>query len=123
MDKFINTLSREKPKIKIFLDRADIDAGTPWQPKIFESLDNCRRVVSVFSPSYLKSKVCKEEFNIAWVRSRETDDDDILFPIFLFTANLPTYMKYRGYVDCREGDSNKIADAAKMLLSSLESKV
>lgn len=123
VDRFINTLSREKPKIKIFLDRADIDVGTPWQPKIFESLDNCRRVVSVFSPSYLKSKVCKEEFNIAWVRSRETDDDDILFPIFLFTANLPTYMKYRGYVDCREGDSNKIADAAKMLLSSLESKV
>lgn len=123
VDKLINTLSRERPKIRIFLDRADIDVGTPWQPKIFESLDNCRRVVSVFSPSYLKSKVCKEEFNIAWVRSRETDDDDILFPIFLFTANLPTYMKYRGYVDCREGDGNKIADAAKMLLGSLESKV
>ena len=121
VDKLISALSRERPKVRIFLDRTDIDIGTPWQPKIFESLDNCRRVVSVFSPSYLKSKVCKEEFNIAWVRSRETDDDDILFPIFLFTANLPTYMKYRGYVDCREGDGNKLADAAKVLLNSLES--
>lgn len=119
VDKFINTLLNERPKIRIFIDRVDIDVGIPWQPKIFESLDNCRCVVPVFSPSYLKSKMCKEEFNIAWVRSRETDDDDILFPIFLFTAKLPTYMKYRGYIDCREGDVNKLSDAAKVLLNRL----
>jgi len=122
VDNLINFISRAQPQIKIFLDRTDIDVGMPWQPKIFESLDDCRCVVSLFSPSYLNSKVCKEEFNIAWVRSRDTDDDDILFPIFLFSAKLPTYMKYRGYVDCREGDHGKLADAAKTLLSALKSK-
>ncbi len=122
VDNLISYISRAQPQIKIFLDRTDIDVGMPWQPKIFESLDDCRRVVSIFSPSYLSSKVCKEEFNIAWVRSRETDDDDILFPILLFTAKLPTYMKYRGYIDCREGDNDKLADAAMTLLSSLKSK-
>lgn len=113
-------LARERPNIRIFLDRKDINIGTPWQPQIFESLDKCRRVVAMFSPSYLKSKVCKEEFNIAWVRSRETEQDNIIFPMYIFSADLPTYMKYRGYVDCREGDENKITEACKALVNALD---
>jgi hypothetical protein len=72
----------------------------------------------MLSPDYLGSKVCKEEFNIAWIRARETDED-LIFPVYLYTAALPTYMKYRNYFDCREGDRSKIAEASKKLLSAL----
>jgi len=113
-------LTTSRPYIKIFLDRKDIDIGSPWQPQIFESLDKCRKVAALFSPDYLNSKVCKEEFNIAWVRSREIDKD-IIFPIYLYSANLPTYMKYRNYFDCREGNKAKLLKAADRLLTALDS--
>lgn len=107
-----------QPGIRIFMDRMSIDIGAAWQPEIFEAIDACRKVLALFSPSYLQSKVCKEEFNIAWVRSREADEDCV-FPIFLLSALLPTYMKYRLYVDCREGDENKLRTACSNLLSAL----
>lgn len=107
------------PAIKVFIDRNSIDIGTPWQPQIFESLDFCRKVVPLFSPAYLTSKVCKEEFNIAWVRSREREEE-ILFPIYLFTAALPTYMRYRSYFDCREGDAAKLREASRHLIQNLD---
>ena len=111
-------LLRLAPDVRIFLDRKSIDIGSAWQPAIFESLDQCRKVVALFSPAYLQSKVCKEEFNIAWVRSRESDQE-ILFPLYLFDAKLPTYMKYRLYVDCREGDWAKLREASTQLLKDL----
>ena len=113
-------LTTSRPYIRIFLDRKNIDIGSPWQPQIFESLDKCRKVAALFSPDYLNSKVCKEEFNIAWVRSREIDQD-IIFPIYLYSADLPTYMKYRNYFDCREGNKAKLLDASDKLLTALDS--
>jgi hypothetical protein len=112
-------LRKSRPEIRIFTDRKEIDIGHAWQPKIFESLDRCRKVVAMLSPDYLSSKVCKEEFNIAWMRGRETDQDTI-FPVYLYTAQLPTYMKYHAYVDCREGDRSKLAEASRKLLATLD---
>ena len=107
-----------RPEVRIFLDRKEIDIGSPWQPEIFESLDRCAKVATLFSPDYLNSKVCKEEFNIAWVRSRN-EDSDIIFPIYVYSANLPTYMTYRSYMDCREGDDVKLTEAASRLIALL----
>ena len=111
-------LRRLVPGIRIFLDRKDLNIGSAWQPEIFESLDHCRRVVTLFSPDYLASKVCKEEFNIAWVRGREADEN-VLFPIYVFSTRLPTYMSYRLYVDCREGDAAMIRRASMTLIQEL----
>jgi hypothetical protein len=113
-----NELQCLHPDIRIFIDRMSINVGAAWQPEIFEAIDNCRKVLVLFSPSYLSSKVCKDEFNIAWFRGREADEDCV-FPVYLFSASLPTYMKYRLYVDCREGDENKLREACSKLLSVL----
>ena len=51
-------------------------------------------------------------------RERETDEE-VIFPIYLYTTALPTYMKYRNYFDCREGDNSKIAEASTSLLAAL----
>lgn len=111
-------LRTHKPDIRIFLDRNELDVGCAWQPAIFESLDRCNKVVALLSPDYLTSKVCKEEFNIAWIRSRETDQE-IIFPVYLYTAELPTYMKYRNYIDCREGSPTKLTEASRHLVAAL----
>jgi hypothetical protein len=108
-----------RPGIRIFVDRKEIDIGSAWQPEIFESLDRCHKVVAMLSPDYLGSKVCKEEFNIAWIRSRETEED-VIFPVYLYTTALPTYMKYRNYFDCREGNKSKIVEASKKLIDALD---
>lgn len=117
-DMIVKELRSLRPGVRIFMDRMSIDVGAAWQPEIFEAIDACRKVLALFSPAYLTSKVCKEEFNIAWVRSRESDEDCV-YPIFLLSAPLPTYMKYRLYVDCREGDENKLRAACSKLLSAL----
>jgi hypothetical protein len=119
-DAFERALVDARQGIRIFLDRNDLAVGSAWQQKIFESLDRCRKVVALLSPQYAVSKVCQEEFNIAWYRARETDSE-ILFPIYLYDADeLPSYMKYRGFVDCREGDRSKLAGASASLLTALD---
>ena len=111
-------LRQHRPEIRIFVDRKNLDVGSAWQIEIFESLDKCRKVVAMLSPEYIASKVCKEEFNIAWLRGREADDD-IIFPLYLYSAPLPTYMKYKNFLDCREGDALRIEEASRRLLETL----
>jgi hypothetical protein len=40
----------------------------------------------------------------------------IFYPIYLYAANPPTYMRYRNYFDCREGDKAKIQAACPILI-------
>lgn len=114
----INELQKERSDLRIFHDKKELNVGSAWQHEIFESLDACRKVLAIYSPAYVESKVCKEEFNIAWARSRDTDEK-VLFPIYLYSAPLPTYMKLVQYVDCREGSWEMIVSACKQLLSEL----
>ena len=46
----IEELQRQCPGIRIFLDRKDLNVGMAWQQEIFEALDDCRKVVSLYSP-------------------------------------------------------------------------
>jgi len=87
--------------VTLFLDRLQLAEGSAWQPKIFAAIDRCRRFVALYSPSYVRSKVCQEEFNIAWARGRKLERD-IIFPIYWQSADLPTYMSMLTYSDCRE---------------------
>jgi len=104
--------------LRIFVDRLELRTGAAWQQHIFDSLEESRKVICVFSPEYLASKVCKEEFNIALFRHREAADGVIL-PVYLLSAALPTYMKLVQYEDVREGDRLKMAEAAVRLLRQL----
>ncbi len=118
-DALVRFLRESRPGIRIFLDRNELEIGSAWQQKMFESLDRCRKVAALLSPEYVISKVCQEEFNIAWYRARKTNGE-IIFPIYLYSAALPSYMEYRGFFDCREGDEPKIAEASAGLLAALD---
>jgi hypothetical protein len=115
----IDELHRLHPDLRIFTDELSLQIGTAWQQEIFEALDASRRILTLLSPSYLSSKVCIEEFNIAVHRRRETQTE-LVFPIYLYTAALPTYMKaLLNYVDCREGDEKKLRLACRRLVAYL----
>lgn len=111
-------LRKHRADIRIFVDRNEIDIGQAWQRAIFESIDRCRKLVAMLSPDYAASKVCQDEFNLAWMRGRETEQN-IIFPVYLYSADLPTYMRAPNHIDCREGDRSRLAEASQRLLAAL----
>lgn len=113
----VNELYKTNPSANIFFDKKTLHAGFAWQQEIYESLDNCRKVVAVYSPTYLSSKVCKEEFNIALFRHRDSNNATLI-PLYLYSANLPSYMKLVQYIDCREGNREKIKQASQLIFQS-----
>ena len=112
-------LRRLKPDVKLFIDLRDLNLGSAWQQDIYEAIDNSKRVIAFLSEPYLVSKVCKEEFNIAKFRHSESNEQ-VLTPVFLYSANLPTYMKLIQYIDCRESDRIKLSNACKQIIACLD---
>jgi hypothetical protein len=108
-DWLYDELQRQRPDLKIFIDRVSMRAGTSWQQKLYKALDDSRRVMVLLSPDYIASKICQEELNIAISRNR--DSEGVLMPLYLYHAQLPTYIKLLNYIDCREGDHAKLAIA------------
>ena len=95
-----------------------MDPGVSWQAKIFAALDSCRKVLTFYSPDYLDSKMCQEEYNIARLRDRE--EGNVLFPVYLYSTDLPPSWRTVNYEDCREADSGKLQSAATKLTVALE---
>jgi hypothetical protein len=110
---FCTELERQNARTRIFMDRKNLKAGSAWQQELYETMDKCARVITMYSPTYLTSKVCKEEYNIALMRHRE--EGDILIPVYLYTAPLPTYMKLIQFLDCREADKDKLLKACQTI--------
>ena len=117
---FEQTLFAQQDDLRIFIDRKNLNSGAAWQREIFESIDDSRKVAVFYSPTYLDSKVCIEEFNIALCRHRESDES-VLLPIYLYSTNLPTYMRLIQFIDCREFNQKKIDDAALELIRNINS--
>jgi hypothetical protein len=103
---------------RVFIDRFEINTGASWQQRIFDALDNSKTAVSLYSPEFVHSKVCKEEFNIAWARQRDLERE-FIFPLLIRDAELPTYMKILNFVDCRVSDPTKLLEAANVILKKL----
>jgi hypothetical protein len=110
-DHLVTILKTRLPKLRVFVDRYELKLGSAWQQEIFESLDASRKVLTVLSPAYLASKVCKEEYNIALCRNRD-GNGKLIIPVYLRTADLPTYMRLIHYIDCREADRSKLQEAS-----------
>ena len=117
-DFFCEEVLKSRPSTKIFVDKKDIDVGASWQQALYDALDNCRKIVTFLSSPYIKSRMCKEEFNIALLRHRESMSS-IVYPIWLYSCNLPSYMKIINYMDCREFDKDKIRHASKNIVRAV----
>ena len=118
MTSFCSFLLERNPRLRLFVDRLELKGGVAWQQAIFEALDVCRAVVPMFSPDYLRSKVCIEEFNIAMLREWE-EPQSVLFPLYLYSTTLPPHMRVRQYHDCREGDREGLRCASSAFVDWL----
>ncbi len=102
--------------LRVFMDRFELKEGLAWQPHIFSAIDQCQKLLAIYSPAYLGSKVCLEEFNIAWARGRQ-EERDTIFPVYWRSTDLPTYMNMLVYADCREEREEKLGEACVKLQS------
>lgn len=117
-DELVGALRARDPQLRIFVDRLELNSGASWQQHIFEALDASRFILCLYSPAYLASKVCQEEFNVGLMRQRESEGE-VMLPVYLFSAALPTYMKLIQYEDIREGDRIKIRELADRVLGRI----
>jgi hypothetical protein len=114
----VDTMIAKRPDLEIFLDRQDLSAGSVWQQALYDALDNCEKVLAFYSPTYLSSKVCKEEFNIAVFRHRDSEHG-VLVPVYIFDTALPTYMKLIQFIDARSLVPDKPEEVAESILKGL----
>jgi hypothetical protein len=118
VDFFVTALMQSQPGVRLFIDRLELQPGSAWQQELFEVIDDCAKVIPFLSPQYIGSKVCKEEYNVAYYRHREAEEG-VLVPVYLLSTQLPTYMKLAQWIDCREGEHGKLAHAAKEVVWQL----
>jgi hypothetical protein len=118
----VDQLRDQGPEVRIFIDRAELEPGVAWQQKLYQSIDSARKVLTLYSPAYLASKACQEEYNIAQVLHQRSQAG-VLFPVFARSADLPPYMTHWQYIDCREADQAKLRDACSKLVTELRGQV
>ncbi|XP_013414543.1 uncharacterized protein LOC106176622, partial [Lingula anatina] len=80
---FLNTLTRLNPHLRIFYDRNELKAGTSWQQMLYHSVDGSKCVIALFSPTYLSSAVCTEEYNLALLKHMGETFDGQLIPVLI----------------------------------------
>ncbi|HEY0607239.1 MAG TPA: toll/interleukin-1 receptor domain-containing protein [Herpetosiphonaceae bacterium] len=107
-------LRRQRPELRINLQRLDLNPHTAWQQALYERISNCRAVVALYSPQYMRSKVCQEEFNLAHYRDQAASEQ-ILFPVFAQDTPLLPAMQALPFVDCRQGTAQIPAACADLL--------
>ncbi|MDE0139253.1 MAG: toll/interleukin-1 receptor domain-containing protein [bacterium] len=66
---------------KIFHDRRDIFYGQQWRARIGESLDGSTLLITIITPSFLKSKLCREEVLVFLEGEQSLDRNDLIIPI------------------------------------------
>jgi hypothetical protein len=99
----LEELHHLRPPLRFFYDQMSLRAGTAWQQEIYDAVESCAAFVALYSPDYLQSKVCLEEFHLAKFCNPEAGLAALL-PLYVYSASLPAYVKMLNYIDCREGD-------------------
>jgi hypothetical protein len=113
---FASALS--KAGIRPFVDTLQINVGASWQQRIWDALAGSTRTAVFYSPSFLTSKVCQDEFNTAMIlRRRRTDS--FIFPVLVRDCDLPAHMEMLNFHDCRPSDKDRLSAAAETLVASL----
>jgi hypothetical protein len=107
-------LQRQRPELRINLQRLDLNPDAAWQQTLYDRVSHCRAVVALYSPLYMRSKVCQEEFNLAHYRDHGAPEQ-ILFPVFAHDTPLLPAMQELPFVDCRQGATQIPAACADLL--------
>jgi hypothetical protein len=91
LTEFRKLLSREVQiqtgeQFPIFQDRDDIEWGRHWKERIEESLNEVTFLIPIITPSFFKSKACRDELQRFIEREKKLGRNDLILPVY--------------YVDC-----------------------
>ncbi|MBP2832998.1 toll/interleukin-1 receptor domain-containing protein [Aquimarina sp. U1-2] len=91
----------------LFIDTQNIEIGTNWLDKINEAMASSKRFIVCLSDTYVQSKVCRYEYsfcNLKYIK----EGNDIVLPLYLYSAKLPFEMSILNFFNAREGNTDKI---------------
>ncbi|XP_068703080.1 uncharacterized protein [Montipora foliosa] len=100
-DKLLAILRSVDPDLKIFIDSAGLNTGTSWQQLLYTALDSSKSAFALLSPEYIQSKVCCEEFCLAYALFIDKDRCLDLVSLMVEPVNeLPFWCEGPLPVDC-----------------------
>jgi len=117
---FVTALLEKNNSFNIFYDKTSIPPGGSWIRQISDAIQKSKAVVCILSPEYSKSDVCWDEFQCAKVMELRKKKSMIKTINFLNDENMPPMMAIYSYIDCTEGDLEKLKNAVNDLLSAKE---
>lgn len=113
---FVRELEHRHPRLSVFYDRQSIPGGAQWLKMISDAVHKARTFVAVLSPEYSASPVCWDEFQCAKLKEYNTRTSVIRTVRLYSERDLPPMMGIHSYVDCVEGDLEKLCKCAATLL-------
>lgn len=117
MRSFLQQLRDLVPSLRFFVDKENLTTGAAWEPALFASIERSKVLVPLFSPDYVRSSMCLNEYNFGWARWRQGIGK--VFPIHLYSTDLLPHMTPIHHEDCRENDAELIGAAASTLAERL----
>ncbi len=116
INKFVEQLKEKDSKLRIFYDKDSIPPGGLWIKQISDTIGKSKKVLVFLSPDYDNSPVCWDEFQCAKLMeyNRKTS---VIQTIYLYKHELPLIMGIYSYLDCREGNYDKLLETIPKLIS------
>jgi hypothetical protein len=115
---FVQHLKQKNSKLKIFYDKDSIPPGGLWIKQISDTIQKSKKVLVFLSPDYDKSPVCWDEFQCAKLLEYNRKKSVIqTIYLYKYENEMPLIMGIYSYLDCREGDREKLlATIPKLIL-------
>ena len=91
-----------------------------FKAKIFFVIESSKVVLALLSSSYINSKVCQEEYNLAFAMHRDTSYDTRLVPALIEDAGeVPVWCKSHTPLDCK----NLTEEALKLIYDTVNTTI
>ncbi len=116
INEFVEQLKKTNSKIKVFYDKDSIPPCGMWIKQISDTIRKSKKILVFLSPDYDNSPVCWDEFQCAKLLEYNLKTS-VIQTIYLYKHELPLIMGIYSYLDCREGDLNKLFAAIPKLIS------
>lgn len=115
VEELVKALKAKNADWNIFYDRSAIPAGGLWIKLISDAIQHSKNVVCILTPQYRDSAVCWDEFQCAKAKEYRTKKPLIKTINFLKDDDMPLIMSVYSYIDCTEGDVEKLKEAVDAL--------
>ncbi len=115
---FVDELNVENKTLSVFYDKDSIPSGGLWIQQISSAIQQAEKVLVFLSPDYDRSPVCWDEFQCAKLMEYNRKKS-VIQTIYLYgykETEMPPIMGIYSYIDCREGNAEKLRDCVKRLL-------